>query len=226
MAAPRVCSKRATAPEWPPTPRTPSDSSMARRAARTFPRPSGSTRRRKRRTRMPQIDAIGPGRPEVVPGRRTYAAFPETRGHAARAGRGSRQDSLNASSGCLTIVDTYREEPIMENDTRIAVDVAKTIFEVAISDRPGHVVRRERLTREPVPALHRPPAGGDRGHGGVRLRSSLGPEDPEARPPRGAATASPSPALRAGKQDRPRRRESDPGGLPQRGDPPGPGEVE
>ena len=35
----------------------------------------------------------------------------------------------------------------MGHDTRIAVDVAKAVFEVAISDRPGHVVRRERLSR-------------------------------------------------------------------------------
>ena len=36
----------------------------------------------------------------------------------------------------------------MANDTRIAVDVAKAVFEVAVSDRPGHVVRRERLRRD------------------------------------------------------------------------------
>jgi len=36
----------------------------------------------------------------------------------------------------------------MGHDTRIAVDVAKAVFEVAISDRPGHVVRRERPTRD------------------------------------------------------------------------------
>jgi len=35
----------------------------------------------------------------------------------------------------------------MQNDTRIAVDVAKAVFEVAVSDRPGRVVRRERLPR-------------------------------------------------------------------------------
>jgi transposase len=35
----------------------------------------------------------------------------------------------------------------MSNDTRIAVDVAKAVFEVAISDRAGHVARRERLPR-------------------------------------------------------------------------------
>ncbi len=35
----------------------------------------------------------------------------------------------------------------MSNDTRIAVDVAKAVFEIAICDRPGHVTRRERLPR-------------------------------------------------------------------------------
>lgn len=35
----------------------------------------------------------------------------------------------------------------MQNDTRISVDVAKAIFEVAVSDRPGRVARRERLPR-------------------------------------------------------------------------------
>jgi transposase len=35
----------------------------------------------------------------------------------------------------------------MSNDTRIAVDVAKAIFGIAISDRPGHVTHRERLPR-------------------------------------------------------------------------------
>src|SRR5688572_33425856 len=35
----------------------------------------------------------------------------------------------------------------MSNDTRIAVDVAKAVFEIAISDRPGHVIRRERPQR-------------------------------------------------------------------------------
>ena len=35
----------------------------------------------------------------------------------------------------------------MQNDTRIAVDLAKTVFEIAVSDRPGRVARRERLPR-------------------------------------------------------------------------------
>jgi transposase len=36
----------------------------------------------------------------------------------------------------------------MANDTRIAVDVAKAVFEIAVSDRPGRVSRRERLRRD------------------------------------------------------------------------------
>ena len=40
-----------------------------------------------------------------------------------------------------------KEEPIMGNDTRIAVDVAKAVFEVAISNQAGRVARRERLQR-------------------------------------------------------------------------------
>lgn len=35
----------------------------------------------------------------------------------------------------------------MQNDTRIAVDLAKAVFEIAVSDRPGRVSRRERLPR-------------------------------------------------------------------------------
>jgi transposase len=40
-----------------------------------------------------------------------------------------------------------KEEPIMSNHTAIAVDVAKTVFEIALSDRPGHLSRRVRLQR-------------------------------------------------------------------------------
>ena len=35
----------------------------------------------------------------------------------------------------------------MENDTLVAVDIAKEVFEVGISDRPGRVARRLRLAR-------------------------------------------------------------------------------
>jgi transposase len=48
----------------------------------------------------------------------------------------------------------------MSNDTRIAVDVAKAVFEIAISDRPGRVSRRERPKRHQfLPFLaQQPPA--------------------------------------------------------------------
>jgi transposase len=48
----------------------------------------------------------------------------------------------------------------MSNDTRIAVDVAKAVFEIAISDRPGRVCQRGRPKRgQFLPFLaHQPPA--------------------------------------------------------------------
>ena len=48
----------------------------------------------------------------------------------------------------------------MSKDTRIAVDVAKAVFEIAISDRPGRVSRRERPKRHQfLPFLaQQPPA--------------------------------------------------------------------
>jgi transposase len=42
----------------------------------------------------------------------------------------------------------------MQNSTVVAVDVAKTIFEVAVSDRPGHVRRRDRPTRAHFQAFY------------------------------------------------------------------------
>ena len=67
----------------------------------------------------------------------------------------------------------------MGNDTRIAVDVAKAVFEVAISDRPGHVARRERLQRaEFLPFMAQQPAAsvimeacGSSHHWGRRLEA-------------------------------------------------------
>jgi transposase len=35
----------------------------------------------------------------------------------------------------------------VQNDTLVAVDIAKEVFEVGVSDRPGRVVRRRRLAR-------------------------------------------------------------------------------
>jgi transposase len=36
----------------------------------------------------------------------------------------------------------------VQNDTLVAVDIAKEVFEVAVSDRPGHVASRHRLPRD------------------------------------------------------------------------------
>jgi transposase len=46
-----------------------------------------------------------------------------------------------------SLLSRQKEKPIMQNDTRISVDVAKAVLEAAVSDRPGHVTRRERLPR-------------------------------------------------------------------------------
>jgi transposase len=46
-----------------------------------------------------------------------------------------------------SLLQISKEEPIVQNDTRISVDIAKAVFEVAVSDRPGRVVRTERLRR-------------------------------------------------------------------------------
>ncbi len=37
---------------------------------------------------------------------------------------------------------SMKEEPIVQNDTRIGVDIAKTIFQIAISLGPGRVDRQ------------------------------------------------------------------------------------
>jgi len=65
----------------------------------------------------------------------------------------------------------------MQNDTRIGVDIAKAVFEVAISDRPGRVERTARLRRGQVPGVLRPAACGDCRDGGVRVGPLLGPAD-------------------------------------------------
>jgi transposase len=66
----------------------------------------------------------------------------------------------------------------MSNDTRIAVDVAKAVFEIAISDRPGRVTRRERPSRAQfLPFMAQQPAAtvvmeacGSAHHWGRKLR--------------------------------------------------------
>lgn len=45
-------------------------------------------------------------------------------------------------------VAKHKEESIMSERIRIAIDLAKSIFQLAISDRPGKVTRKPRLRRE------------------------------------------------------------------------------
>jgi len=47
-----------------------------------------------------------------------------------------------------SLLSNSKEEPTMQNDTRIAVDVAKAVFEIAVSDRPGRVSGREPTKKE------------------------------------------------------------------------------
>src|SRR5687768_16340392 len=53
----------------------------------------------------------------------------------------------SASSAKVVAGSEQKEEPIMSNDTAIAVDVAKNVFQLGVSDRPGKVKRTERLQR-------------------------------------------------------------------------------
>jgi transposase len=47
----------------------------------------------------------------------------------------------------LTSDSSEEEEPIVQEHATIAVDLAKSVFALAVSDRPGSVSRRRRLTR-------------------------------------------------------------------------------
>jgi transposase len=46
-----------------------------------------------------------------------------------------------------SLLVSTKEEPIVQNDTRIGVDIAKAVFQIAVSRRPGRVDRCERLRR-------------------------------------------------------------------------------
>ena len=54
---------------------------------------------------------------------------------------------------------SMKEEPIMSHDTLIAVDVAKSVFEIVVSQQPGKVSERARLPRSKFLAffVQRPP---------------------------------------------------------------------
>jgi hypothetical protein len=51
-----------------------------------------------------------------------------------------------------------RRRPSIANHTLVAVDLAKSVLEVAISHHPGHVAKQRRSTRKQFPlALAQPP---------------------------------------------------------------------
>jgi hypothetical protein len=91
--------------------------------------------------------------------------------------------------------------------TTIAVDLAKSVFEVAVSDTPGRVRIRRRLTR----------AASHRAARSLRLRALLGPPRTCRRARRPPAPATRRASLRAAQQDRPRRREGPARSRAQRG---------
>ena len=111
----------------------------------------------------------------------------------------------------------------MQNDTLIAVDLAKSVFEVAVSDHPGQVAAGA-ASRDPVPGLLRPAPAGHRRHGGLRLGSLLGRAHRAARAHGRPAAAAHGAPLRSPQQDRPHRHQGHARGQPQRGDPPRPGQ--
>ena len=61
-----------------------------------------------------------------------------------------------------SLLASKKEEPIMENDTLIAVDLAKSVFEIAVSEQPGKVSQRWRLPRSRFVSFfaNRPAAAG------------------------------------------------------------------
>ena len=104
----------------------------------------------------------------------------------------------------------------MRNDTRIAVDVAKAVFEIGDFGSTGTSGTARAPAAGAVPALLRAAAGGDGGHGGLRFVPPLGREASRARSPRGAAPTAPRATLRPSQQDRPHRRQGNSRGQPQR----------
>src|SRR5262245_29015641 len=90
----------------------------------------------------------------------------EDRAILAIAGFVSFNDEMDSSCDLIgidvpkSLLTRQKEEPIMSNHIVIAVDVAKAVFEVAVSDRPGHVSQRQRLQRAAFPLFlgQQPPA--------------------------------------------------------------------
>ena len=71
--------------------------------------------------------------------------------------------------------------------TTIAVDLAKSVFQVAVSHRPGHLDEERRLSRDRLVPFFAA-AGDDRARG-LRVRAPLGPPAPTLRSYRTAAAS-------------------------------------
>jgi hypothetical protein len=68
----------------------------------------------------------------------------------------------------------------MAPSSTIAVNAAKSVFEVAVSTRPGRVAARHRLTRPQFTPFRGHASAGHRAHGGAQHRALLGPPGPGA----------------------------------------------
>ncbi|GIW52025.1 MAG: hypothetical protein KatS3mg082_3269 [Nitrospiraceae bacterium] len=95
-------------------------------------------------------------------------------------------------------------EGVPMSTTHIGIDLAKSVFEVAISHTPGRVDQRHRLSRALPPLLRAAPAR--RGAAGnLQLRPLLGARTAGARPPRRAPAGRRRRSLPRRQQDRSRR---------------------
>src|SRR5437764_13862730 len=87
--------------------------------------------------------------------------------------------------------------------TTVAIDLAKDVFQVAVANRAGRVVDRQRLTPA-IRAIRRHTRGSDGcDHGVVRYVPLLGTSDAGARPAGAAPARAVRPTLRPAKQDGP-----------------------
>jgi hypothetical protein len=60
-----------------------------------------------------------------------------------------------------------RQEESVTKNTTIAIDLAKSVFEIGISDRPGHVAEKHRLSRGELATFLAAQPPGDRRDGSL-----------------------------------------------------------
>ena len=103
-------------------------------------------------------------------------------------------------------------------DTTIAVDLAKNVFEIAISGEAGKVSKQLRVSRPKLVVVFCQTERCHRASRSLRLCSLLGKDVPKVGTRRRPAPTSPREALSTREQERPRRRQSVARGLQERGD--------